>query len=207
MTQLTRKEREKAEHRREILEAAEAVFAQKGFHEAGVQEIAGRAEFSVGYLYNLFEHKTDLYTQLIDMRAEQFISDVEERLRREEDIVAKVRTAIAARLEFFKRHERFFLIFAQLRTGERVEGPVALPENTRRLYGKYMSMLSGIFAEGIRRGLFVDVEPTLLVQCMEGMINSAVTSWIFSGGKDSSIAEAEVLQGILFRGILAGGDR
>ncbi|MHC5034115.1 MAG: TetR/AcrR family transcriptional regulator [Planctomycetota bacterium] len=207
MTQLTRKEREKAEHRREILEAAEAVFAQKGFHDAGVQEIAERAEFSVGYLYTLFGHKTDLYAELIDMRAEQFVSDVEERLREEKDIVEKVRVAIAARLEFFKQHQQFFLIFVQLYAGERIEGPVALPENTRRLYGNYMTMLSRIFEEGIRRGVFIDVEPMLLVQCMEGMINSAVTTWIFSGSKDSSIAEPEVLQKVLFRGILAGGDR
>ena len=142
MTELSRKEREKAEHRRAILEAAEVVFAQKGFHSATVHEIAERAEFSVGYLYNMFQSKTDIFTELVDMRAAEYIADVEKRLRRQEDPLAKVRTAISAKLDFFGRHEQFFLIFAHLATEERVEGPVSMPEKCRLRYEGHMARLA-----------------------------------------------------------------
>ncbi|MHC4480247.1 MAG: TetR/AcrR family transcriptional regulator [Planctomycetota bacterium] len=207
MAHLSRKERERAAHRRQILEAAEAVFAREGFHEAGVQEIAERAEFSVGYLYNLFENKTDLYVELIDMRAAEFIDDVERRLDREQDVLDKVRTAIAAKVEFFKGHQRFFLIMARLHAGGRTAGPAAIPEKPGRRYRNYLRRLEGIFAEGVRRGLFVDVDPKVLVQCMEGMTNSAIGRWVVSGGKEGAVAEPEVLHRILFRGILAEGDQ
>ena len=42
----SRKEREKLRHRNEIFDAAEAVFAENGFHGTTMDDVAGRSEFS-----------------------------------------------------------------------------------------------------------------------------------------------------------------
>ena len=47
-TPATRRERELARHRQEILDAAVHLFAENGFHPTTMQMIAERAEFSVG---------------------------------------------------------------------------------------------------------------------------------------------------------------
>ncbi len=57
---LSRREREKAAHRQEILDAAVKVFAEKGFHSATLEEIAQKAEFSKAALYLYFTNKEDL---------------------------------------------------------------------------------------------------------------------------------------------------
>jgi len=207
MVELTRKDREKAEHRRLLLEAAEKVFAQKGFHAATVHEIAELAEFSVGYLYNQFENKTDLFLELVDMRAAEYIADVEERLSREEGIAGKVRTAIAAKLGFFRQHKQFFLIFTHLVTQDRTEGPVAMSERCGRRYHDYMARLAAIFAEGIAEGLFAEADPMALVLCMEGMTNSIIAYWVHGGGKEEEAATPELVQKVFLEGILARGDR
>jgi TetR/AcrR family transcriptional regulator len=206
MVELTRKQRERADHRRMILEAAEAVFAQKGFHEATVQEIAERAEFSVGYLYNLFHNKTDIYAELVDMRAAELEADVEERLRHEKDCVAKVRAAIAGKVDFFTRNQQFFLIFARLRPDDRAGGQAVLLDVYRRRHRDYVSRLREVFAEGIRNGIFVDVDPLVLVLCMEGLTNAAIAHWVASEGAEGGVAEPEVLEKVFFRGILVGKD-
>jgi TetR/AcrR family fatty acid metabolism transcriptional regulator len=59
--QLSRKEREYQTHRKEILSAAEGVFAEKGFFSSTMSEIAERAEFGTGTLYKYFKSKDDLY--------------------------------------------------------------------------------------------------------------------------------------------------
>ncbi len=65
---LSRREREKAAHRREIMEAAVRVFARRGFAAATLDEIAQEAEFSKGALYLYFANKEDLLsTILIDL--------------------------------------------------------------------------------------------------------------------------------------------
>jgi len=52
---LSRRERERRMRRQAMLDAAQAVFAEKGYADATLDEIAERAEFGKGTLYNYFE--------------------------------------------------------------------------------------------------------------------------------------------------------
>ena len=64
---LSRRERERLMRRRDILEAAQAVFAEKGYSHATLDEIAQRAEFGKGTLYNYFEGgKEDILFAIFD---------------------------------------------------------------------------------------------------------------------------------------------
>lgn len=53
--ELPRRERERLARRRAMLDAARAVFAEKGYEQATLDEVAERAEFGKGTLYNYFE--------------------------------------------------------------------------------------------------------------------------------------------------------
>ncbi|MFC1485941.1 TetR/AcrR family transcriptional regulator, partial [Candidatus Latescibacterota bacterium] len=70
---LTRREREKAQHRREIMEAAISVFAEKGFFAATLEEIAQKAEFSKGALYLYFQNKEDLLNTILQEMTDEWI--------------------------------------------------------------------------------------------------------------------------------------
>ncbi len=52
---MSRRERERRMRRRAMLDAAQAVFAEKGYARATLDEIAERAEFGKGTLYNYFD--------------------------------------------------------------------------------------------------------------------------------------------------------
>lgn len=52
---LSRRERERLMRRQLMLDAARAVFAEKGYADATLDEVAARAEFGKGTLYNYFE--------------------------------------------------------------------------------------------------------------------------------------------------------
>jgi TetR/AcrR family transcriptional regulator, repressor of fatR-cypB operon len=52
---LPRRERERLSRRQAMLDAARAVFADKGYEQATLDEVAERAEFGKGTLYNYFE--------------------------------------------------------------------------------------------------------------------------------------------------------
>ncbi|MEV5408940.1 helix-turn-helix domain-containing protein [Thermopolyspora sp. NPDC052614] len=53
-----------AQTRRGMLDAARAVFAERGFAEAGIADVVERAGCSVGSLYHHFGGKTELYLAL-----------------------------------------------------------------------------------------------------------------------------------------------
>ena len=64
-TVITRKERERQFRRNEIIAAAREVFTTRGFTEATLEEIAVKAEFGKGTLYNYFQGKEDLYAAVM----------------------------------------------------------------------------------------------------------------------------------------------
>ena len=57
---LSRRDRQKREREARILDAAAAVFAQKGFHQATIRDIAELADVADGTIYNYFDNKLDL---------------------------------------------------------------------------------------------------------------------------------------------------
>lgn len=65
--ELSRRERERLMRRRAMLSAAKAVFAEKGYANATLGEIAERAEFGKGTLYNYFEEgKEEILLAIFD---------------------------------------------------------------------------------------------------------------------------------------------
>ncbi|MBN1447254.1 MAG: TetR/AcrR family transcriptional regulator [Bacteroidetes bacterium] len=70
---LSRKERERLFKRQEIVTAAREVFAMRGYDAATLDEIAERAEFSKGTLYNYFQNKDELFETVIADVIDEFI--------------------------------------------------------------------------------------------------------------------------------------
>lgn len=59
--------------RNAILEAAEEVFAEDGFHAARMKDIADRARIAVGTIYNHFAEKDDVLYALIEERTAEML--------------------------------------------------------------------------------------------------------------------------------------
>src|SRR5580704_891978 len=77
-----RRDEARALFRNAILEAAEAVFAERGFHRARIQDVAARARIGVGTVYNHFDEKEDLLRALLEERMEGLVAELD---RRKED--------------------------------------------------------------------------------------------------------------------------
>ena len=65
----SRREERKAQTRRELIEAAAATFARRGFHGASLEEIAREAGFSTGAVYWHFAGKDDLFLAVVEAYA------------------------------------------------------------------------------------------------------------------------------------------
>jgi len=57
------------ERRTEILDAALAVFSERGYHDSSIDEIAGEAGVSKALIYEHFSSKQELYAELIARNA------------------------------------------------------------------------------------------------------------------------------------------
>src|SRR5579872_3078072 len=55
-----------AARRKQILDAATRVFAEKGFHRATIKEIAGKAGIADGTIYTYFPSKDEVLLAVLD---------------------------------------------------------------------------------------------------------------------------------------------
>ena len=65
MSTAERRAREKAQRRREILDAARQEFFERGFHRPTMDDVAARAEVSTGTIYLYFESKEEILALLL----------------------------------------------------------------------------------------------------------------------------------------------
>jgi len=173
----SRRERERQRHRREILRAAEIVFARKGFEKATIAEIAQEADFSVGTIYNLFEDKEDLYACAIENLARAFIETFEREVLTKDDPWEAIGTLIELRLTLAEGHRRLFQVVTGMLPPTRVHQQIARAFNRSKLYDGYVDALTGIFARGVADGTFRDVDPMYLTMSLEGLLHAAPAYW------------------------------
>lgn len=72
-----RRQREREARRQLILARAKSVFAERGFPNATVEEIAERSELAVGTLYRYFQSKEEIYVSLLFDAMELFRQHIE----------------------------------------------------------------------------------------------------------------------------------
>ena len=77
MSTAERRAREKAQRRKEILNAARQEFFERGFHRPTVDDVAARAEVSKGTIYLHFESKEGILARLLLEGLDLLVRDME----------------------------------------------------------------------------------------------------------------------------------
>ncbi len=207
MERVSRIERERRRRQREFLEAAEDVFSRKGFRDATIHEISEKSEFAVGSIYHMFENKEEIYVALLLMRFEEYLSLLEERISVSSDPVEKIRIFIRNKFDYFSKRKSFFRLFLNTHFGERWGVRVGLPDELISRFDEYLSLVSRIFEEGIRKGAFVESDPLGMTLALEGITN-AFMSYSLSlrhEGEKAQDLNVTTVERIFLRGILKRG--
>ncbi len=202
-TDLSRKEKQRRWHRRLMLEAAEKLFSRQGYHSSSMQEIAEEAEFSVGYLYKMFDSKEDLYRHLISARIEEYCQEAFEYMAQQESPVDKIRAVIRCKFEFFNKHLQFFRIFANFVDASETAFPRTVNPESNEKYKEYQKTLEQTFAAGSADGDFRDISPTLGVLALEGTTNEVIKRKIHNRATSIESLDPKNIENLLFRGLLA----
>ena len=100
------------ERRGQLLIAASEVFVDRGYHAAGMDEIADRAGVSKPVLYQHFSSKLELYLAVLQRHVDNLVSGVRQALRTTTDNRQRLRAAVQAFFEFVEHDSQGYrLIF------------------------------------------------------------------------------------------------
>ncbi|MEQ9104238.1 MAG: TetR/AcrR family transcriptional regulator [Rhodothermales bacterium] len=108
---LPRKERERLARRMAILQAAEEVIAEKGYAKATLDEIALRAEFGKGTLYNYFpDGKTEILFAIFEQLFDRMVAVVDQSFTGSASFRRELETFLDNVFAFFSMRSDLFVI-------------------------------------------------------------------------------------------------
>jgi len=126
-----RRLREKEQRYNTILKAAETLFAQKGYHQTGIEEIADLAEVSTGSVYLYFKNKEDLLITLMQEIGHQLRKLLGDELKKADFSFDSFQNiAFAFLRNFCGSHPEWLAIFFRESVGQSAE----VEEQRRQLF-------------------------------------------------------------------------
>lgn len=146
--------------REQILDTAERIFAEHGYHEAGLKEVAAECEFSVGSIYSFFENKDDLYKQVL-MRRSLAVEAIQQLAP--ESMPADKRLVELARIqiEHAKQYPDWATLTSEISRTGRQKGAVK-PIVWTEYLDEVMRFLVTVIKKGQREGTLRQGSPTAL---------------------------------------------
>jgi AcrR family transcriptional regulator len=182
--------------RRRLLEAAERVFAELGYHDASIVKITQAAEVSQGTFYIYFEGKRQIFDELVADLNRRVRHAMSEGIARGHSRAEAERFGFAAFFRFTAEHPALYRI---IRQAEFVS-PEALHEHYRKIAEGYVA--------GLRRamddGEIVRADPEVLAWALMGvgeMIGMRWILWRQAGTPEVPEHVFEEMYGFIMRGL------
>ena len=124
------------EKRKRVLDAATDEFANYGFENTSIQQIAKRAEISVGSVYKYFENKDELFAMVV----KENLTLLEELLLHHssssEDVIVKAEKVLKDLLKFAKKHPQLIKLYCAITTGNNTEFSRLLAQRVESISAK-----------------------------------------------------------------------
>jgi AcrR family transcriptional regulator len=189
--------REKVTAKDKIMEAAEALFAEKGYHDAAMDDIVRLTEVSKGGLYFHFPSKEKLFFAVMDHLADRLLERVRKAVAREPSALGRLEMALDTVLDSLgqKRPLAKLLLVQGYSMGN------AFEKKRVELYSRFAALIQENLDQAGAEGSIEAIDTEITSHIWLGAINEVVARWLYTG-KPSPTREARpVLKRLLLESI------
>lgn len=184
----------------EILEAARKVFAEKGFHEATVDDIAAAAGVAKGTVYLYYRSKREIYVAALEHGMRALYREIKQAMDAEETIAGKIQAFIAIKMAYFARHHDFFKIYYQ-EFGNTLIHPAALHKHFKDLYVQQARMLESVFQDASKRKALRNVRPEAAAFAISDLTRGMITQRLLGLSKADVADDITFIFDLVWKGI------
>ena len=184
---VTRKERDKQRRADDFLNAAEKLYADKGYFQTSMEDVAQEAEYATGTIYRYFASKEELCHKLLARKGNAYLEMIHGILADKKTPLEKLRAAIHNKVRFFFENAEFMRIYIT-----EVNAPCDTmnpPEELKKAHSKYMELLADVLRDGMKEGAFRKMDVDMLLLAWLGMTNNLLCKTI---SNDKAVSEEEV---------------
>ncbi len=181
-----------------ILETATKIFAQRGFQEATITEIAKEAKVSEASIYEYFSTKEGLLFSIPAQASQNLFETMAFHLKLIRGAGNKLRAIVYLLMDSYQSNPDFAgVLMLFLKHNKKfldTSGHHVIKEGVRQI--------TRVIEEGIESGEFrEDLNPYLIRAMVLGTIEHLVTNWVMTGNPDSLIQFVDPLIDSLLTGI------
>jgi TetR/AcrR family transcriptional regulator, fatty acid metabolism regulator protein len=181
-----------------ILDAAVKVFAEKGFFQSKVSEIAREAGVADGTIYLYFKNKDDLLISIFEVKMQEVISRFRSAILQQNGALAKFECLIKMHLAEFQANPDLAAVFqVELRQSSRF-----MRESEKTELKRYLDLIGEVLEQGQREGLFrKDLPMGLIKRFIFGTLDEVVSTWVLAGRRYDLEGLAKPITDLFLRGI------
>ena len=168
----------RTETRERILEAAASVFAEKGYHDALIDEIGRRTSMSKGGLYFHFPSKEHLFFAVMDRLANKLVQRAEKAATGGSTPLNAAEEALVSVLNELSTHKRL----ARLLVTQGYSMGSAFEAKRSEVFERFAAVIVDKLEKAKIAGEISDVDTDLASRVWLGSLNEVVVHWLFSNG-------------------------
>ena len=189
-----------ADKRVRITDAAVEVFAEKGFHQARISDIAKRAGVADGTIYLYFKNKEDLLLSVFEEKMDYLLEGLGEAIAQVDDPIEKIRRFARFHFRQVQDHRSAAEVLqVELRLSNKF-----LKEYRPEKLWAYLGVFGQIVREGQAKQIFRDdLQPFILMWAFFGALDELAMQWILARKTDRFTLEeaADQVAEVFIRGM------
>jgi TetR/AcrR family fatty acid metabolism transcriptional regulator len=190
----------RADKHQRIIRAAVKVFAQKGFYQAKVSEIARAAGVADGTIYLYFQNKDDILISLFEQEMAGILSSMKQALEQTPDPAGKLAAFAHTHLRLMESNQELAeIIQVEIRQSFKF-----MKEYQNLPFMEYLNLVGGVIEEGQKDGTFrSDIQPGVFKRAFFGALDEMSRYWVLSTSRKYDIdTAANQIIGFFIKGIL-----
>jgi AcrR family transcriptional regulator len=191
------KQERSVKRRERILDAAFSVFSQRGYRQAGVDEVGRQAETSKGGVYFHFPTKESLFLELLRTTADRLTGKVERSIAPYDDPIERADVALQTVLGVFAGHRTMARLFLIDAVGAGSEFQVEL----QRLHERFAAIIAQQLDDAVEAGIIEPIDTDLVGMVWFGALNEVVMRWLMSEQRGRLEDTYPTLRGLLLRSV------
>ena len=134
-----------------ILAAAESVFAQKGYFETRMDDIAEKAELAKGTLYYYFNSKNEIVIHLLEREAAKVHEEIKSRVPAGASFLETLEIVMNFSVEYFEANKAFLRIFLPCMCGLIQPGDDRKMRRSRQSYDRHADFIRRVLHKAIQK--------------------------------------------------------
>ena len=186
-----------------ILEAARKVFAERGFHEATVDDIAEAAGVAKGTVYLYYQSKRDVYFAALKFGISQMYASLLQETKKVSTPEEKLKALIAAKLAYFDENRDFFKIYYSELGNIPSTHPGGIDTEFKTLYQEQARLVEAILKEGARKKAVRNLRTEQAAFAISDIIRGVVTHRILGWSKSKLNQDVDFIFDMVWKGIAA----